>query len=83
MMSAAKTAEPTEKRFGLWTHVGQGTVYQIRPRSPYVRVSVRTKWEAHCKVEGSSAVSRTKTAELIDTTIRIRTRVVTMKLSDQ
>jgi len=67
IVSRAKTAEPIEMSFGLWTRVGpRNHVLIWGSRYPMRMDNSEEEGEVHCKVWGLSAVSCAKTAEPIE-----------------
>jgi len=51
IVSLAKTAEPIEMSFGLWTRVGsRNQILDGGPDSPWQGAILSEEWVAHCKV---------------------------------
>ena len=65
-LSVQKTAEATEVLFGLWAWIGpRNCVLDGDPDASMGRGNFEGKRADHCKVQGLSAESCAKTAELI------------------
>jgi len=71
-MIAAKTDEPVEMPFGMWTRVGKKQCIRWAPSLPAIGA-------VRCKVYGHSVVSCPKTVEPIDMPFEVLTVVGTKK----